>query len=59
MLALVVAWGWPPVAQSRTPDATSVVLAVSALAIVLSALVLIGWSLGETIGYLAPQRLRG
>ncbi len=37
VLALVVAWGWPPVAQSRTPDATSVVLAVSAVAIVLSA----------------------
>ncbi|HET8987003.1 MAG TPA: hypothetical protein VFN43_00695 [Humibacillus sp.] len=37
LLALVVAWGWPPIAESRTPDATSVVLAVSALAIVLSA----------------------
>jgi hypothetical protein len=37
LLALVVAWGWPPVAHSHTPDATSVVLAVSAVAIVLSA----------------------
>lgn len=38
VLALVVAWGWPPVAESRTPDATSIVLALSAVAIVLSAL---------------------
>ncbi|GAA2160451.1 hypothetical protein FHX52_3090 [Humibacillus xanthopallidus] len=38
VLALLVAWGWPPVAESRTPDATSVVLALSAVAIVLSAL---------------------
>ncbi|MCU1535681.1 MAG: hypothetical protein JWP82_32, partial [Humibacillus sp.] len=37
VLALAVAWGWPPLAESHTPDATSVVLAVSALAIVLSA----------------------
>ena len=37
VLALVVAWGWPPVAESRTPDVTSVVLALSAVAIVLSA----------------------
>jgi hypothetical protein len=37
VLALVVAWGWPPVAESRTPDATSRVLAASAVAIVLSA----------------------
>ena len=37
VLALLVAWGWPPVAESRTPDATSLVLAVSAVAIVLSA----------------------
>lgn len=37
VLALVVAWGWPPVAHSHTPDATSVVLALSAVAIVLSA----------------------
>ena len=37
VLALVVAWGWPPVAHSHTPDATSVVLAVAAVAIVLSA----------------------
>ncbi|MEO7448875.1 MAG: hypothetical protein ABI336_11440, partial [Humibacillus sp.] len=37
VLALAVAWGWPPLAESHTPDATSVVLAISALAIVLSA----------------------
>ena len=37
VLAFAVAWGWPPVAESRTPDATSRVLAVSAVAIVLSA----------------------
>jgi hypothetical protein len=37
VLALVVAWGWPPVAEPRTPDATSIVLALSAVAIVLSA----------------------
>ncbi|MEW1952910.1 hypothetical protein [Terrabacter sp. NPDC080008] len=37
-LALVLAWGWPPLTGSRTPAATSGVLATSAVAIVLSAL---------------------
>jgi len=38
VLGVILAWGWPPVAESRTPDATSVVLALSAVAIVLTAL---------------------
>ena len=37
VLALVVAWGWPVLSGSATPDATSVVLALSAVAVVLSA----------------------
>ncbi len=37
-LALVVAWGWPPLTGSSTPAATTVVLAVASVAIVLSAL---------------------
>ncbi|GAA5020691.1 hypothetical protein GCM10023258_09520 [Terrabacter aeriphilus] len=36
-LALVVAWGWPRITGSATPSATSGVLAVAAVAIVLSA----------------------
>ncbi|WP_460629606.1 hypothetical protein [Intrasporangium mesophilum] len=38
VLALVLAWGWPVLAGSFTPNATSVVLVVSSVAIVLSAL---------------------
>src|SRR6478735_7107 len=38
VLALVLAWGWPVLSGSATPDATSVVLALSAVAVVLSAL---------------------
>ena len=37
-LALALAWGWPVLAGSFTPTATSVVLALSSVAIVLSAL---------------------
>jgi hypothetical protein len=38
VLALALAWGWPLLTGSRTPAATSGVLAVSSVAIVLSAL---------------------
>ena len=38
VLALAMAWGWPLLTGSRTPVATSGVLAVSSVAIVLSAL---------------------
>lgn len=38
VLALLLAWGWPLLTGSRTPAATSGVLAVSSVAIVLSAL---------------------
>jgi hypothetical protein len=38
VLALAVSWGWPVLAGSFTPTATSVVLAVASVAIVLSAL---------------------
>lgn len=37
-VALVLAWSWPTFSGSRTPQATTVVLAVSAVTIVLSAL---------------------
>jgi hypothetical protein len=37
-LALVVAWGWSVLAGSFTPTATSVILGISAVALVLSAL---------------------
>ncbi|GAA3690748.1 hypothetical protein GCM10022399_03040 [Terrabacter ginsenosidimutans] len=38
VLSLAVAWGWPLLSGSWTPTATTVVLAVAAVAIVLSAL---------------------
>ena len=38
VLALAVAWGWPVLSGSFTPNATSTVLAVSSVAIVLGAL---------------------
>ena len=37
-LALAVSWGWPVLSGSFTPDASTIVLAVSAVAIVLGAL---------------------
>ena len=38
VLALAVAWGWPVLTGSFTPTATTLVLAVASVAIVLSAL---------------------
>jgi hypothetical protein len=38
VLALVASWGWPVLSGSVTPDATSVVLALASVAVVLSSL---------------------